>query len=168
MVNNYFGIYVQSLLAKNTVSTLQKQLKAIKDLQIQVTPTFGKINKSEISRINSDLKKQLAEAQKDSKLDITPSVDSEKLKETTKAVSDVGKSLKKDLSSGAQMAGKELGSFGQQAELVKNVTNNLLGIIGKVAVWGIATNAIYGTKRALKEMFEEYVKIEDSLVSISR
>ena len=98
MNNNYFGIYVQALLAKNAATTLQKQLKNIKDLQVKVNPTFGKINKVELNRVNKDLETQLLNKLKDAgKIEIKPNVNQETARNTISNINKISSSLRKDL-----------------------------------------------------------------------
>ena len=44
----------------------------------------------------------------------------------------------------------------------------LFGAIGKVAIWTVATTAVFGTIRALKGLIKEFVNLEDQLVAIER
>lgn len=44
----------------------------------------------------------------------------------------------------------------------------LFSAIGKVAIWTVATSAIFGTIRALKGLIKEFVNLEDQLVAIER
>lgn len=169
MVNNYFGIYVQALLDENTVKALQKQLSAIKDLQVKVTPTFGSVNKAQIDKINKDLETQLANKLKDSaRLDVTPQVNQDKVNQAKSSVTSLGKSLKTDLAPAVKGTTKEMGLLDNATGTAMKAFDDLIGTAGKVAVWGIATHAIYGTKRALQEMFTTFVAIEDKMVSIDR
>lgn len=169
MVNNYFGIYVQALLAKNSVTKLQKELNAIKDLQIKVNPTFGKINKSEVNRINQELKQQLQEKiEEASKIDIKPEIDKDAVNEATKDVDKLANSFKEELSPAVEDTAKKFNFFENFANKTTGTMNQLIGIMGKVAIWGVATNAIYGTKRALGELFDTYVELENKLISIER
>lgn len=44
----------------------------------------------------------------------------------------------------------------------------LFNAIGKVAIWTVATSAIFGTIRALKNLVKEFVNLENQLVAIQR
>lgn len=169
MNNNYFGIYVQALLAKNAATTLQKQLKNIKDLQVKVTPTFGKINKVELNRVNKDLETQLLNKLKDAgKIEIKPNVNQEAARNTISNINKISSSLRKDLIPSVQDTGRQFSLLDNFVGKSTETINGLLGVVSKVAVWGIATSAIYGTKRSLEELFQTYVEIEDKLISIQR
>lgn len=168
MNNNYFGIYVQALLNKNSAKSLQKELNAIKDLQVKVTPTFGKINKSALSQATKDIQNQLNEVnKKSSKLDITPKIDEQKVIKQSTSITKVSDALK------AQQAimnssSKEYTGFDNTLHQLLQTSDGLLGTMSKVAIWGIATNAVYGTKRAIEELAQDYVELESKLISIER
>lgn len=167
-MNNYFGIYVQVLLAKNATTSLQKQLNAIKNLEVKVTPNFGKLNSSDVAKLNKDLKTELSSLQATAnKTDITPKIDTDKINNATKSIDNLGKSME-GMAPEVKQAGQEMTSYERFTKGALDVTNDLLGTIGKVAVWSIATNAIYGTKNALKDLFETYVQLENQLISIER
>jgi len=51
---------------------------------------------------------------------------------------------------------------------LNNAVSSLIGNVGKVAAWGLATNAIYGTKHAMEELFSNMVEIESKLVELER
>lgn len=168
MVNNYFGIYVQALLEKDSVSKLQTQLNKIKDLQVKVTPTFGEINTSQISKISSDLKTQLSSLTEDAKnVDITPNINTETLKKVSNGYTLVKESLA-GVANFAKQTGESFNILGNASTQAYSALNDLVGTVGKVAVWSIATNAIFGTKHALEDLFNTYVELENQLVSIER
>lgn len=169
MTNNYFGIYVQALLAKNTVTTLQKQLKDIKDLQVKVTPTFGKINKTELDRVNKDLETQLINKLKDAgNIEIKPQMDKNAAKDITDSSGQIADTLEGELIPAVKNTENEFNIFKNITGKATETIDGLLGIVSKVAIWGIATNAVYGTKRSLEELFQTYVEIENKLISIQR
>lgn len=167
-MNNYFGIYVQALLAKNATTSLQKQLNAIKNLEVKVTPNFGKLNSSDVAKLNKDLKTELSSLQATAnKTDITPKIDTDKINNATKSIDNLGKSME-GMAPEVKQAGQEMTSYERFTKGALDVTNDLFGTVGKVAVWSIATNAIYGTKNALQNLFETYVQLENQLISIER
>lgn len=167
MVNNYFGIYVQALLAKNSVAKLQKELNAIKGLQVKVTPVMGTINKDAMDKMVSDFNNKINELQKQSS-EVNLDIDTDNLVKSKKEISDVGKALDNDLIPSVDNAKQEFNGFDNFIHQAGQSFDNLLGIVSKVAVWGIATNAVYGTKRAIEELFQTYVELEDKLISIER
>jgi len=73
-------------------------------------------------------------------------------------------------------AGKSVSGFRQEQEAAIATNKNWLsgysesiGIaLRSVAIWGVATTAIYGTKRALEEMHQIMVDVDSEMVSLRR
>ena len=50
----------------------------------------------------------------------------------------------------------------------KGAIAELVGALGKVAIWTVATTAVFGTVRALRGLVKEFVNLEDQMVAIER
>jgi len=50
----------------------------------------------------------------------------------------------------------------------KSAFGGLVSAIGKVAIWTVATSAVFGTIRALKNLVGEFINLEDQLIAIER
>lgn len=169
MDSNYFGIYVQALLAKTAANSLQTELNALKKLQVTVTPELGQINTASITKVTKDLQNTLVKQTKNAtNVDITPTIDDVAMNKATSTINRVSSSLNNNLIPSVQETSAAIKNMSGFTSSLNNTANTLLGIVGKVAVWGIATNAIYGTKAALQDLFDTYVKLEDELIAIER